>query len=135
MRLDKNGQVSAELILVTLVFLIIAGSLIQFASSQMDKTDTGNLGQARMVGEHVAETINNVYVYGPGYSANITLPNFPNSTDIYTVYVYSNGNMSVVYNGNNITIDLIPTNIQSVTMKNNGTIYTVRNNNGTIQFT
>ena len=131
---DNKGQVSAELILVTLVFLIIAMSLIQLGSSEMNKADTGNLGQARMMGEMVAETINTVYTNGPGYSANLTLPKIPNSTASYTVYVYSSGNMSVVYQGNNISIDIIPTNIQSFTMTNNGTLYTVKNNNGTIQF-
>jgi hypothetical protein len=135
MRLDNKGQVSAELILVTVVFLVIAGSLIQLGSSEMDKVTTGNLGQARMMGELVAETINTVYTNGPGYSANLTLPRFSNSTASYNVYVYSNGNMSVVYNGNNITIKLIPNNIQTFTMTNNGTIYIVKNNNGTIQFT
>jgi len=134
MRGDNKGQVSAELILVTLVFLILALSLIQLGSSEMDKADTGNLGQARMMGEIVAQTINTVYTNGPGYSANLTLPNFTNSTASYNVYVYNNGNLNVIYKGNNITIDIIPTNIQNFAMTNNGTIYTVKNNNGTIQF-
>ena len=131
MRGDNKGQVSAELILVTLVFLILALSLIQLGSSEMDKADTGNLVQARMMGEIVAQTINTVYTNGPGYNAKVTLPS---SIDSYNIYIYNSGNMSVVYNGNNITIDLIPSSIQSFTMTNNGTIYTVKNNNGTIQF-
>lgn len=140
MRADDSGQASVELIFVTLIFLIIAGSLFQLVGSEMDKTDTGNLGQARMIGEKIAGTINMVYTNGPGYSANLILPNFSNSTATYKVYVYSNGNMSVIYNGNNITIKLIPTNVQSFTMDNdvsnvNGTKYTVRNDNGTIKFT
>jgi hypothetical protein len=109
--------------------------LVNFGNSQMDKIETGNLAQVRMIGESTAEAINTVYINGPGYSADLTLPNIPNSTDIYNVYVYNNGNMSVVYNGNNITIKLIPTSIQNFNMKNNGTIYKVKNNNGTIQFT
>jgi hypothetical protein len=128
--LDNKGQVSAELILVTVVFLFITASFIQLGSSEMNKTDTGNLGQARMAGEIAAETINTVYTNGPGYSANLTLPN---STPSYNVYVYSNKNMSVVYNGNNITIKLIPHNIQNKNM-NSGQTYKVTNNNGTIQF-
>ena len=135
MRLDRNGQISAELILVTLIFLIIAVSLIQLVSSEMAKTDTGNLAQARMMGEQVAETINTVYINGPGYSANLTIPKFPNSTASYTVNVNNNGSLNVVYNSNNIYIKLIPTSIQSKTMKNNGTTYIVKNNNGTIIFT
>jgi len=135
LRLDRNGQISAELILVTLIFLIIAVSLIQLVSSEMAKTDTGNLAQARMMGEQVAETINTVYINGPGYSANLTIPKFPNSTASYTVNVNNNGSLNVVYNSNNIYIKLIPTSIQSKTMKNNGTTYIVKNNNGTIIFT
>lgn len=134
MCLDNKGQASAELIFVTLIFLVVAGGLIQLASSGMDKADTGNLGQARMIGEATAETINTVYTNGPGYSANITLPNFPNSTANYKVYVYSTGNMSVIYHGNNITIKLIPTNITSFNMSS-GTTHLVKNNNGTITFT
>ena len=131
MSLDSKGQASAELILATVVFMVIALSLFQLASSEMDKTDSGNLGQVRMIGESVAETINTVYINGPGYSANLTLPSSPSN---YTVNVNSNGNISVLYHNNNITIKLVPTSIQSFSMKNNGTSYQVINNNGTIQF-
>lgn len=131
MHLDKKGQASAELLLVTVVFLIIAGSLINLASSEMDKADTGDLGHARVIGEKAAETINTVYINGNGYSANLSLPNLGSS---YTVNVYSNGNMSVIYKSNNITIKIIPTNVQSFNM-NNGTVHQVKNNNGTIIFT
>ncbi|MEN6292545.1 MAG: hypothetical protein ABFC34_00460 [Methanobacterium sp.] len=132
MSLDSRGQASAELILATVIFMVIALSLIQLTSSEMDKTDSGNLGQVRMIGESVAETINTVYINGPGYSANLTLPSSPAN---YTVYVYSNGNLSMFYHNNNITIKLIPTSIQSFSMTNNGTPHQVKNNNGTIQFT
>jgi uncharacterized protein (UPF0333 family) len=131
LHLDKKGQASAELLLVTVVFLIIAGSLINLASSEMDKADTGDLGHARVIGEKAAETINTVYINGNGYSANLSLPNLGSS---YTVNVYSNGNMSVIYKSNNITIKLIPTNVQSFNM-NNGTVHQVKNNNGAIIFT
>ena len=131
MSLDSKGQASAELILATVVFMVIALSLFQLASSEMDKTDSGNLGQVRMIGESVAETINTVYINGPGYSANLTLPSSPSN---YTVNVNSNGNVSMLYHNNNITIKLVPTSIQSFSMKNNGTSYQVINNNGTIQF-
>ena len=135
LRLDNFGQISAELILVTLIFLVIAVGLIQLVNSEMGQTSTGNQGQIRMMGEQVAETINTVYINGPGYSANLTLPNLPNSTTAYTVNVNTNGSLNVIYNSNNIYIKLIPTNIQSKTMKNNGTTYIVKNNNGTITFT
>lgn len=130
MSLDKKGQASVELILVTVVFIVIAASLIQLASSELNKSDTGNLGQARMIGESIAETINTVYINGPGYSSNLTLQNLTNSAG-YTVYVYSNA-INVIYNGNNITIKLIPTNVQSSGILTNGTIHQVTNNGNTI---
>ena len=128
---DDKGQASAELILVTVVFIVIAGSLASLTGSEMDKTDTGNLGQARMIGETVAETINTVYTNGPGYSANLTLPQLKSA---YTVYIYNTGNINVLYNGNNMSIDVIPTNISSPVLTN-GTSHQVRNNNGTIVIT
>ena len=131
MHLDKKGQASAELILVTVVFMVIALSLINLASSEMDKSDTGNVGQARMIGESLAETINTVYVNGPGYSANLTLQNLSDSAG-YTVYIYNTtGNMSVIYHSNNITIKLVPMNVTTVLMTN-GTTHQVINNNGAI---
>ena len=140
MSLDKNGQASAELIFVTLIFLVIAGGLLQLGSSEMSKADTGNLAQARMIGESIAETINTVYTNGPGYSANLTLPNFTNSTASYNVHVYSDGSsnnfsyLNMSYNGNNMTIKLIPTSVQSFSMSN-GQTHVVTNNNSIIQFT
>lgn len=129
---DEKGIASAELIFVTVVFLIIAGGLINLTSSGMDKAETGNLGQARMAGEIIAGTINTVYINGNGYSANVTLPDLKSD---YVVYIYSNGNISVVYNNNNMTIKLIPTsNIESFNMSN-GATYQVTNDNGNITFT
>lgn len=130
MVLDNKGVLSAELIFVTLIFVIIAGSFISLVSSGMDNTQTADLGQARMIGERIAGTINMVYRNGDGYSANLTLPD---DFD-YKVHVYSTGNMSVVYNSKNINIKLIPTTLQSFEM-NEGTTYQVKNDNGTIIFT
>ncbi len=133
MSLDSKGQASAELILATVVFMVIALSLFQLASAEMDKTDTGNLGQARMIGESLAETINTVYINGPGYSANISLPN----DFTYTASVVpgtGNSTLYVNYSNQIIPIKLIPTNINSKTM-NSGQTYIIKNNNGTIAFT
>ena len=128
---DKKGQVSAELILVTLIFLLIAGSFINLASSGMNKTQTGNLGEVRMLGERIAETVNMVYINGNGYSINLNLPN----DTIYKVYVNNSGFINMEYNSQNITIKLIPqSSIQNIVM-NNGQKYIVKNNNGTINFT
>jgi hypothetical protein len=99
----------------------------------MNKTETGTLGEVRMIGEKIASTINTVYINGNGYSINLTMSN----TSTYKAYVNSTGNVSSVkmeYGTNNITIKLIPTNVQSVVM-NNGQKYKVYNDNGTIKFT
>ena len=133
MHLDEKGQASIELILVTVVFLVIAGSLIQLASSEMDKSNTGNLGQARMIGETVAETINTVYINGNGYSVNLTLPN----NIVFTASVVNgtgNSTLYINYSSQIIPIKLIPNNIQNKNMSN-GQSYIVKNNNGTIIFT
>ena len=137
MRFDEKGQGSAELILVTIVFIIIAGTLISLAGSEMDKADTGNIGQVRMIGESVAETINTVYAKGPGYSANVSLQNLSNSAN-YTISVYKNdttGYLNVSYHNNNLTIKLIPSNITGSGAMNSGTTHQVTNNNGNIVVT
>ncbi len=130
--LDNKGQASAELILVTVVFLVVAMGLISLSNSEMNKVHSGDLAHARMIGESMAETINTVYINGPGYSANFTLQNLSNSPG-YTVYVYNNtGNINIIYLGNNITIKLIPLNVTSNSMMTNGTTHLVTNNKGNI---
>jgi len=117
---------------VTLMFLIIAGSLINLTSSAMNRTETGTLGEVRMIGERIARTVNTVHLNGNGYSINLTMPDNIN----YSAVVNSTNNTASVkmqYGANNITIRLIPTNVQSVIM-NNGQRYKVYNDNGTIRF-
>jgi len=129
--LDKKGQASAELIFVTVIFLVIAAGMIQLTGSEMNKTNTGSNAQVRMIGESVAETINTVYINGNGYSINLTMPN---KTFDYTVYVSNTGNITIGYNSNSVNIKLIPKNVNSKTL-NEGSTYIVKNNNGTITFT
>gem|GEM_PF-502767 len=129
---DNRGIASAELMFVTLMFLIIAGSLINLTSSAMNRTETGTLGEVRMIGERIARTVNTVHLNGNGYSINLTMPDNIN----YSAVVNSTNNTASVkmqYGANNITIRLIPTNVQSVIM-NNGQRYKVYNDNGTIRF-
>ena len=128
---DDKGLASAELLFVTLIFLIIAGGLINLANSQVGITQTGNLGEVRIIGERIAETINTVYINGNGYAINMTLPNDLN----YTVNINSTGSIRMTYNSQNIIIKTIPVDkIQSITMTN-GQRYKVNNTNGTINFT
>ncbi|OEC84877.1 MULTISPECIES: hypothetical protein [Methanobacterium] len=132
MLLDKNGQASAELIFVTVIFLVIAAGMIQLTGSEMNKADTGSIAQVRMIGESVAETINTVYINGNGYSINLTMPN---KTFDYTAYVSGAGNISMEYNNQNITIKLIPVNSTEPVTISPGQSYIVKNVNGTITFT
>jgi hypothetical protein len=128
---DEKGIASAELIFVTLIFIIIAGSFISLVNSSMDKTETGDLGKVRIVGEKIATTINTVYKNGAGYSINLDLRDDVN----YTAKVNSTGYVTVAYKGQNIPIKLIAKDyIENITM-NAGDRYKVYNDNGTIRFT
>ena len=127
---NNKGQASAELILATVVFLVICISFVSLISGEMDKTQTGELGQARILGEKIAETVNTVYINGKGYSANLDLPDDFN----YKVYVNNSGYINMEYNNQNITIKLIPVNCTSPVTMSPGESYIVRNVNGTITF-
>jgi hypothetical protein len=127
--MDENGFASAELIFVTLIVIVIIGGLVNFISTETNQSQTGNIGQARVTGENIAEAVNTVYTNGPGYTINLTIPSTPNIT------ANVNGNshsVTVICNGQSTIVNLIPTNIKDITLSN-GT-YKVTNNNGTIEF-
>lgn len=131
LNLDNRGIATVDLLFATLIFLIIVVGFVNLISSEMDKTQAGELGKARMLGERIAEAINTVYINGRGYSVNLTLPSDFN----FTAYVNSAGYVTVTYKGNNTTINLISkSNLTNVTMTT-GQRYQVKNNNGTITFT
>ncbi len=134
MFLDENGQASVEFLFITLVVLIIIGGFVSLVSNEKGQTSTGNIAQARITGEMVAETINTVYTNGAGYSVNLTVPN--NMTIVINNppgYVTVN---SVFWNGlqyinlQNVSVKFIPWNIQNGTL-NTDTTYTVTNNGST----
>ena len=128
---DEKGIASAELMFVTLIFIIVAGSFISLVNSEMDNTQTGDLGKVRIVGEKIATTINTVYKNGAGYSINLDL----RDDVIYTAIINGTGYVTMNFNGQNIPIKLIPKdNLQNITM-NSGDRYNVYNDNGTIRFT
>jgi len=131
LHLDNRGIATADLLFATLIFLVIALSLVNLISSEMDKTQTAELGKARMLGERIAGAINTVYINGRGYSINITLPN---DFD-FTAYVNNTtGYVTVIYNSKLINVKLIPNNnLTNVTMSR-GERYQIKNNNGTIVF-
>jgi len=128
LRLDDRGFASAEFIFITLIVLVVIGGLAALVSSSQDKTQTGNLGEARILGEKIAETINTAYTHGNGYSVNLTLPTSPNiiaSVNNPPHYV------NVSYGGQSIPIKLIPQNVQTIDLTSNH-IYTVTNTDGNI---
>jgi len=135
--LDNKGFATAELLFVTLIVLVIMTGMLSLISGEMDKTQTGNLGQARMEGEIIAETINTAYLNGNGYTINLDLPKHDtNNTIQFTAIVTSTGTKSVLtinYGTQRVDIKLIPKNIANFTMDSEQR-YKVKNNNGTITF-
>jgi len=135
--LDNKGFATAELLFVTLIVLVIMTGMLSLISGEMDKTQTGNLGQARMEGEIIAETINTAYLNGNGYTINLDLPKHDtNNTIQFTAIVTSTGTKSVLtinYGTQSVDIKLIPKNIANFTMDSEQR-YKVKNNNGTITF-
>ncbi len=126
--LDEEGQASAELIFVTLIVIVIMAGLVNFITNETHQNQTGNLGQARMTGENIAEVVNTVYTNGPGYTINLSIP-----ATVTATVTGSTHSVTVICNGQSIIVNLIPTNIKDVTL-NNGSKYNVTNNNGTIEF-
>lgn len=128
--MDQKGIATADLLFATLIAIVIFASLISSVSNEMNKTQTGDLGQARMIGERLASSISTVFINGNGYTMNTTLPNNIN----YNLNVNNSG-LFVIFNGKQVKINLIPkANISSVNMTQ-GQKYIIKNNNGTITFT
>jgi hypothetical protein len=117
--------------------IIVIGGMTTFVSSEMDKTQTGNLGQARILGEKIATAINTVYNNGNGYSVNLTIPMNSNITASVN---NTTGKVDILYLPSNkgLSVKFIPKNIQNFIMSSQTTkdnIYAVTNINGTITFT
>jgi uncharacterized protein (UPF0333 family) len=134
MDLDNRGFASAEFIFVTLIALIILGGMVTLISSEMDKTQIGNLGQARILGEKVATTINTAYANGKGnssYSIDLSIP----ATPVVTISVnnVTPGYITVSNAGKNVSIKLIPQSVTPYTLNSNSK-YHVINNGTTIKF-
>jgi len=131
MDLDNRGFASAEFIFVTLMALIILGGMITLISGEMDKTQIGSLGQARILGEKVAATINTAYANGNGYSIDLSIP----ATPVVSLSVnnVTPGYISVSNAGKSVAIKLIPQNVTPYTLSSNSN-YHVINNGTTIKF-
>ena len=141
---DSKGQASAEFIFITLIAVIVIGSLVSVIGSNQDKTQIGDVGGATIMGQKIAETVNTAYINGNGYSLTLNLSTL-NSTMNSTAYPFSfkavisnstgSGVVTVTTGASNIAINLIPTKFSGTKYNNltsNG-VYTVTNLNGTIQ--
>ncbi|MCE5214742.1 MAG: hypothetical protein LLF83_08505 [Methanobacterium sp.] len=130
--LDERGQGSVEFIFVTLIVFMIIGGLVSIVSNETNQAQTGDVAQTRMTAEKMAEIINTVYINGVGYTISLTVPNdmivYVNNPTIGYLTVYS------ITANKNITVKLIPKNVQTTTL-NTGNIYNVTyNNTGNITF-
>ncbi len=145
---DDRGQASAEFIFVTLIVLIIIGSLISVIGSNQAKTQAGDTGGARIMGEKIAETVNTVYINGPGYSVDMnlsTLNSMMNSTNYPFNFTATPGNatingtlmgiVTVNTGGTNIVVNTIPTRFSGSFPLTNSKVYHVTNVNSVITFT
>jgi len=131
--MDQKGIATADLLFATLIAIVIMGSLVSSINNEMNKSQSGDLGTIRVIGEKVAQTVNVVYTNGNGYNMNLTLTNVTNSSN-YTISVNNSG-VAVNYNGKTININTIPkTNVTSANLTQ-GKRYLVKNVNGTISFT
>lgn len=135
--LDNKGFATAELLFVTLIILVIMTGMLSLISGEMDKTQTGNLGQVRAEGEIIAEAINTAYINGNGYTINLDLPKYDKDDSIYfTAVTTSKGTtnfLTINYGTQSFDIQLIPKNVESYTMDSEQK-YQIKNDNGTITF-
>lgn len=129
--MDEKGFGSIEFLFVTLIALIMIAGLSSMVSSETIQTQTGDIAQTRMTGEKMAEIINTVYMNGAGYTIGLSVPN---ST---TVYINNpSGSLSIysAKNGANISIKIIPKNIQNTTLTAGNNYNVTHASNGTIMF-
>ncbi|MBI4812850.1 MAG: hypothetical protein HY802_00210, partial [Methanobacterium sp.] len=86
MSMDQKGIATADLLFATLIAIVIMGSMVSTINNEMNKSQSGDLGTIRVVGEKVAQTVNTVYTNGNGYNMNLTLTNVTNVSN-YTIGV------------------------------------------------
>ena len=113
---DDKGQASAEFILITIIVIIVIGGLLSVISSNQDKTLTGDVGGARVMGEKIAETVNTVYINGNGYSIDLDLRTLnqtlssPTAPFIMNATISNSTGLGVVTvstAGNNVNVNLM----------------------------
>ena len=144
MFLDNRGQASAEFIFITLIAVIVIGSLVSVIGSNQAKTQAGDIGSATVIGQKIAETVNTAYINGNGYSLTLNLSTL-NSGLNSSAYPFAftgaisnstgTGVLTVTTGASSVNINLIPTKFNGTSFSNldNNHKYTVTNINGTIQ--
>ncbi len=129
--LDEKGFGSVEFIFVSLIVMLIIVGLASLVSSETNQTQTGDIAQTRMAGEKIAGIINNVYINGVGYTISLIVP--PNTT----VYIDNPEGFLTIYstsNGANITIKIIPKNVQDTTLEGGKSYNVTHNTDDSITF-
>jgi hypothetical protein len=143
MFLDNKGQASAEFIFITLIAVIVIGSLVSVIGSNQAKTQAGDVGGATIMGQKIAETINTAYINGNGYSLTLNLSTL-NSGMNSSAYPFGftalisnstgSGVVNVTTGSSTVSVNLIPKKFNgTLTNLDNNHVYTITNINGTIQ--
>lgn len=131
MKLDNKGMATAELLFVTLIALVVIGSMLSLVTTGINNQEIGSLGESRIAGETIAEALNTAYINGNGYSITIHLDPDP----VFTAEIASAGNSSTltVYNsGKNVTIPIIPKRFNSSYTLSSGKDYQIINIDGNL---
>lgn len=131
MKLDDKGMATAELLFVTLIALVIIGSMLSLVSNEINQQQIGDLGQPRMAGENIAAALNTVYNNGHGYSVTIHLDPDP-SYDALIQSAGNSSNLTIFTSGKNVTIPIIPKRFNSTYTLSSGNNYQISNVDGTI---
>ncbi len=135
--LDKQGQVSAELLFISLIVLVVMVGMLNLMSGEINQTSTGELGKARVLGEKMSGAINAVYTGGSGYSANFTITAGITAPESTIQVNDTSDTVDVIYNGNKVSIHVIPknlTNFETSTSSDTDKIITIKNDKGKITF-
>lgn len=141
MFLDDKGQASAEILLVSLIAVIIIGGFASTISSSQDKTQTGNIGGARALGEKIASTVDTVYVNGNGYTIDLDLRSLnqalstPTAPYSFTATLSNATGLVVTTGSTSVNLNVIPRKFNGTTTLNNNGYYHITNVNNTIQIT
>ena len=139
---DDKGQASAEFIFITFIVIVLVAGLVSLVGSNQAKTQVGDVGGARVMGEKIAETINTVYINGNGYSINMNLSTlnqgmnssaYPFAFSAAISNSTGSGVVTVTTSISSVNVNLIPSKINGTLTLNNNNVYTVKNVNGTIQ--